>query len=152
MTKRRRKVSQPIQSTQSMQVQSPPIQPPSIQPVASQLQSNLVQPVAPVQSMTGREITSRPEPDFIVRTGDKLTVMYNGVKLGIAPFSTVELDGSIYSRMLEEGDDPVEQWDKIYNYLKGQCLKVAREKLRIFSDELRAAKQRVNPENQKGQG
>jgi hypothetical protein len=142
---RRRKMTQPTPTNSQSQ---PPLQSASVPQNVSQSGSNSEQPEQPVQPVQSnsaeREITKRPEPGFEVRDGDKLTVMYGGVKLGIAPYSTVELDSSIYSRILEPGDDPVEQWDKIYLYLKEQCLKVAREKLKTFSEELRAAKQRVN--------
>lgn len=90
-----------------------------------------------------REFFERPSANFEVREGDRLTVSFNAAKLQIAPFSTVELDGGIYSRSLEPGDDPVEQWDLIYGYLKTRALNVAREKLATFADELAKAKLRA---------
>lgn len=90
---------------------------------------------------SGREIAARPLPGFEVREGDRLTVMYQGAKLQIAPFSTVELDGGIYSRTLLPGDDPAEQWDRIYGYLERKALEVARPKLQAFALELAEAKE-----------
>lgn len=101
--------------------------------------SNTIQ--QPIQQ--SREITEKPGRDFEVREGDRLTVMYNGVKLSIAPYSTVELDGSIYSRTLKPGDDPDKEWDRIYSYLKENSLKEAREKLRVFSEELANSQQQT---------
>lgn len=87
------------------------------------------------------EINSRLDSYFEVREGDRLTVSYNGVKLSIGSYSTVETDGAIYSRTLEVGDDPVEQWDLIYSYLKKNALKEARFKLSTFVAELAHAKE-----------
>lgn len=93
-----------------------------------------------------REILTRAEatdPGFEVREGDRLTVMYHGAKLQIAPYNSVELDGGIYSRTLLPGDDLEEQWDRIHTYLERKALERARAKLRSFSDELRIARENV---------
>lgn len=93
----------------------------------------------------GREVTTRSEAvGFEVREGDRLTVMYHGAKLQIAPYSSVELDGGIYSRSLLPGDDAAEQWDRIHGYLERKALEKARAKLGIFADELAKAKRRAN--------
>jgi hypothetical protein len=88
----------------------------------------------------GRTIDARPLPGFVPREGDRLTVCYTGAKLQIAPFSTVELDSGIYSRILEVGDDPVEQWDRVYAYLRDKTLEGARAKLSMYVAELAEAK------------
>ena len=98
---------------------------------------------SPSQSQ-GRVIDTRPSSDFVVREGDRLTVIYNAAKLQIAPFSSVELDSGIYSRSLEPGDDPVEQWDRIYAYLRDKVLEGARSKLKTFATELAEAKAIAN--------
>ena len=91
-----------------------------------------------------REIRTRAETaGFEVRDGDRLTVMYHGAKLQIAPYNSVELDGGIYSRSLLPGDDPEEQWDRIHGYLERKALEKARTKLATFADELRIAKERA---------
>jgi hypothetical protein len=90
--------------------------------------------------MTGREIDSRPLPDFEVREGDRLTVLYNGAKLQVAPFSLVELDAGIYSRSLQPGDDAAEQWDRVHGFLERKCLERARAKLQAYAEELAEAK------------
>lgn len=88
----------------------------------------------------GLEIDSRPPSGFEVREGDRLTVLYNGAKLQIAPFSSVEIDAGIYSRSLEPGDDAVEQWDRVHAFLERKCLERARAKLRAYAEELAEAK------------
>lgn len=90
-----------------------------------------------------RVIDKRPGEGFEVREGDKLYVQYNGVKLSIAAYSTVELDGGSYTRTLEPGDDVVAEWDKIHGYLRAQVLKGARQKLSEFAEELAAAKKKA---------
>ncbi len=101
----------------------------------------------PLQSTeeTTREIsrTDLDDPGFEVREGDRLTVMYHGAKLQIAPYNSVELDGGIYSRSLQPGDDPEEQWDRIHAYLERKALEKARAKLRRMSDELHRARNNV---------
>lgn len=97
------------------------------------------------QESRGREAATRQEASDLleVRDGDRLTVTFNGVKLQIAPYSTVELDGAIYSRTLLPGDDAVAQWDRIYRFLRDNAIKEARRKLADFSDELAAARKRA---------
>ena len=92
-----------------------------------------------------REVTRADldDPGFEVREGDRLTVMYHGAKLQIAAYNSVELDGGIYSRTLVPGDDPEEQWDRIYAYLERKALERAREKLRKFSEQLHRARNNV---------
>jgi hypothetical protein len=77
---------------------------------------------------------------FAVREGDRLTVTFAGAKLQIAQYSTVELDGAIYSRTLEPGDDLNAEFSRIYEILKESCLSRAREKLAIYAEEHAAAK------------
>jgi len=90
-----------------------------------------------------RELTERPPEGFEVREGDRLTVMYHGAKLSIAPYSSVDLDGAIYSRTLQPGDDAAAEFDRIHTYLRDRCLRESRAKLNTFADELRRAKERA---------
>ncbi len=97
-------------------------------------------------AVEARDAKTREEArdlSFEVRDGDRLTVMYHGAKLQIAPYNSVELDGGIYSRSLLPGDDPEEQWDRIHSYLERKALERARAKLATFADELRIAKERT---------
>ena len=97
-----------------------------------------------IREQEPREFNAKPGVDFEVREGDRLTVLYNGAKLQIAKFNTVELDGGIYSRTLQPGDDPSEQWDRIHGYLERKALERARDKLRTFSEELHKARNNVD--------
>ncbi len=81
-----------------------------------------------------------PTEDFNVREGDTLTIKWDGANLQIAPYSTVKLDSAIYSRQLLPGEDPVVAFREIHGYLRRECLKVARVKLREFAKELASAK------------
>lgn len=77
------------------------------------------------------------------RNGDVLTVMFNGAKLSIAPYSTVELDGAVYQRPLKDGEDPEQVFDDLYEFLSERCISRARKKLGDFAQELSTAKKRV---------
>lgn len=94
----------------------------------------------------GREVTREEaaDPGFEVRDGDRLTIVYGGVKLQIAPYSSVELDSSYYSRTLEAGDDVAEQYDRIRDFLNAKATEKAREKLALYAGELNAAKRKAN--------
>lgn len=83
------------------------------------------------------------DPEFKVRAGDTLTVKFDGANLQIAPYSSVSLDSAIYSRKLEEGDDPEVEFDRIYAYLKRKLMAVAVTKLSEFADEHRKARERA---------
>lgn len=76
------------------------------------------------------------------RNGDVLTVMFNGAKLSIAPYSTVELDGAIYQRQLKDGEDPEEVFAAVYEHLRTKCLAQAKRKLADFAAELAKSKRR----------
>lgn len=80
---------------------------------------------------------------FAAREGDTLTVKYDGAKLQIAPYTTVDVDSAIYSRHLRPGDDPEEEFERVYAYLERKCIEKARKKLAAFADELHAAKERA---------
>jgi hypothetical protein len=77
------------------------------------------------------------------REGDVLVVNVPGVKLQIASYSTVEIDGGTYSRKLEKGDDVNEQFDRIHSFLRDKQQEKARLKLGTFADELRRARERA---------
>lgn len=93
----------------------------------------------------GRDVTREDldDPGFEVREGDRLTVVYGGVKLQIAPYSSVEIDSAYYSRTLEPGDDPHEQFDRIRAFLNKKTTEKAREKLALYAGELAAAKRKA---------
>lgn len=109
-------------------------------PTGSQTAGAVPRATTTSTASTGREIASKLPADLEVREGDRLTVLYNGAKLQIAPFSSVEIDAGIYSRSLEPGDDAAEQWDRVHGFLERKCLERAREKLRAYAEELAEAK------------
>lgn len=110
-------------------------------------------PVAEVAAAAARAedakrqaLESKPKPSeatFQVREGDSLVVNYSGAKLQIAPYTTVEIDSAIYTRRLEPGDDPAEEFERVYAFVRDQCIKRARAKLATFADELAKAKKRA---------
>lgn len=93
----------------------------------------------------GREVTRTDldDPGFEIREGDRLTVVYGGVKLQIAPYSSVEIDSAYYSRTLEPGDDPHEQYERIRAFLDKKTTEKAREKLALYAGELARAKRKA---------
>lgn len=86
--------------------------------------------------MTDNGIGGSMEKPFDTRDGDSVTVSYNGVKLNIGPFSTVETDSISYTRKLVYGDNVDEEITKIYEYLRSKCLYEAKRKLKEFKEEL----------------
>lgn len=100
-----------------------------------------------VETGTGtEEAETGTDDEFTAREGDVLSVNYAGVKLQIAPFSTVELDSAIYTRRLKPGEDPEVEFAKIHAFLAKQCQTRAREKLATFAGELSKAKRRAQGE------
>lgn len=93
--------------------------------------------------LVGDPAEAAAEEEFEIRAGDTLTIKFDGANLQIAPYSSVSLDSAIYSRKLEEGDDPEAEFDRIYAYLKRKCLGAAVSKLNDFADEHRKARERA---------
>jgi hypothetical protein len=83
-----------------------------------------------------REYSERPTEPLVARDGDRLTVQYMGAKIGMGNYSTVEVDGSIYSRQMSAGEDIGEQWDRVYAFLRVRCESTARDKLKFYRDEM----------------
>jgi hypothetical protein len=71
---------------------------------------------------------------FEPREGDTLVVSYGAVKLqlGNMKFGSVEVGNSIYTRKLREGDNPVEQFERVYDYLRRTSEVAAKEKIRTW--------------------
>jgi hypothetical protein len=79
---------------------------------------------------------------FEVREGDVLVVSYPEVTIGLGgnSYSSVKVGGLIYTRKLLEGDDPDEQYRKIYAFLEQRAVRDGREKVRLFQEELKRAR------------
>lgn len=76
---------------------------------------------------------------FEPREGDVLVVSYGGVKLNLpGKYNGVEVGGNIYTRRLREGDDPMQEYVRIYGFLANVSEESAREKIRRWSDEVKA--------------
>lgn len=78
-------------------------------------------------------------PEFEPRDGDVLVVSYPEANVGLGgnSYSSVKVGGLIYTRKLVEGDDPEEQYRKIYAYLERLALRDGRAKIALFMEELR---------------
>lgn len=79
------------------------------------------------------------EPGFMPREGDVLVVGYPEVTIGLGgnSYSAVKVGGLIYTRKLVEGDDPSEQYRKIYAFLERRAVLDGREKVKLFQEELK---------------
>lgn len=82
---------------------------------------------------------SDPPAGFTPREGDVLVVSYPEVtiSLGGNSFSAVKVGGLIYTRKLIDGDDPGEQYRKIYAFLERRALIDGREKVKLYQEELK---------------
>jgi hypothetical protein len=76
------------------------------------------------------------------RDGDVLVVSYPEVKIPLATkFSNIVVGGLIYTRKLIEGDDAQLEYERIYAFLKAMAEKDAREKVRLWTEELSAKRE-----------
>ena len=79
--------------------------------------------------------------DFEPRDGDVLVVSYGEVTVPLPkPYSNVKVGGNSYRRQLREGDNVVEQFEKIANYLKGVTEVQAKERVATWSKTLKGEK------------
>ena len=74
---------------------------------------------------------------FEAREGDILVVSYPEVTVPVVQYSAVKVGGLIYTRRLQKGDDPNEQHDRIYAWLKRKAERAANEKVEAWSKQLR---------------
>lgn len=77
---------------------------------------------------------------FEAREGDVLVVSYPEVTVPVVQYSAVKVGGLIYTRRIQKGDDPNEQYEKIYAWLKRKAEKAANEKVADWSKQLRGAR------------
>lgn len=79
-------------------------------------------------ALTSEDVKAGFEP----RDGDVLVVHYGAVKVPLpsGKFGSVEVGGESYTRQLRAGDDVVEQYEKVYDFLKGRSERAAREKVK----------------------
>lgn len=83
---------------------------------------------------------------LLVREGDVLVVSYPEVKIPLlTKYSTVTIGGLIYTRRLAPGDNVPNEYDKIYGFLKGMAERDAREKVKVWTEELANAHRRPPP-------
>jgi hypothetical protein len=81
-----------------------------------------------------------------VREGDVLVVSYPEVKIPLATkYSTITAGGLIYTRRLVPGDIAQIEYDKIYGFLKSMAERDAREKVKLWTEELAGAQRRPPP-------
>ncbi len=77
------------------------------------------------------------DPGFEVRDGDVLRVTYAEVKLPLrAQFAVITIGGEAYTRQLRAGDDVVEQYDRIYEFLRKRAERDAVVKVKMWNAEL----------------
>lgn len=81
-----------------------------------------------------------------VREGDVLVVSYPEVKIPLATkYSTITVGGLIYTRRLAPGDVVQDEYDKIYAFLKSMAERDAREKVKLWTEELAGVHKRPPP-------
>jgi hypothetical protein len=77
------------------------------------------------------------EAQLRARDGDVLVVSYPAVKIPLATrYANIEVGGLIYTRQLQSGDDAQKEYERIYAFLKSMAEKDAREKVRLWTEEL----------------
>lgn len=74
------------------------------------------------------------------REGDVLVVSYPECKVPISRYASAAIGGLIYTRRLKEGDDVQDEHDRIYAFLRRNAEREAKEKVKLWTDELRAPK------------
>lgn len=81
--------------------------------------------------------------DYVAaREGDTLVVSYPEVKLPLTTkFGTITVGGLIYTRKLVSGDNAEAEYDRIYLFLKRLAERDAREKVKLWNDELLRARE-----------
>lgn len=83
--------------------------------------------------------------DFDARDGDVLVVSYPEVKIPLATkYSTITVGGLIYTRQMRANDSPAAEYEKVYAFLRRVAEADAREKVRVWNEEL-AAKAKQPP-------
>lgn len=80
------------------------------------------------------EAESKP---LLARDGDSISVSYPEVKIPLAKFAIAGVGGLIYVRQLKAGDDVQAEYDRVYAFLKRAAERDAKEKVQLWSAELR---------------
>lgn len=73
---------------------------------------------------------------LVAREGDVLVVNYPEIRVPVAPYCTVGVGGLVYTRQLRDGDDPEQEYRRIYDYLDRQVKADARVKIAQWSEEV----------------
>lgn len=79
------------------------------------------------------------EAGFEARAGDVLVVTYGEIKFPIVQYSSFAVGGNSYTRSLLPGDDVQTEWNRIYSFLVKQSEHNAREKIKVWTEQLRLA-------------
>lgn len=79
-------------------------------------------------------------PQLRARDGDVLVVTYGDVKIPISKYNTVTVGGLIYTRRLVDGDDVQLEHDVIYEFLRDNAERDAREKFSTWAAQIQAAR------------
>lgn len=109
---------------------SPPPPPSGALPASARQEK----PVADARVLSFSDI----HPGFEPRDGDVLVVSYGEVTIPMPkPYSNVKVGGGIYTRRLLEGDNAVEQYERVYKYLKAVSERTAQDKVETWSKELK---------------
>lgn len=93
--------------------------------------------------MPDRLVRGVPDLGFAPRDNDVLVVTYGEVKVPVIQYSTVSVGGLTYSRQLRVGDNPQQEYENIYGFLRLNAEKTAVEKVRLWADELAAVRDKV---------
>lgn len=72
---------------------------------------------------------------FTAREGDVLVISYPEVKIPVSKYWTLGVGNLIYTRKLIAGDNPDDQYDRIYGWLKNKAEQTAVEKIKRWSAE-----------------
>jgi hypothetical protein len=82
---------------------------------------------------------------LIARQGDVLVVSYPEVKIPVARFNIVSVGGLSYSRQMNKGDSVEQEYDRIYAFLRGTAERDARQKVKLWAEELSGSRPKPPP-------
>lgn len=75
--------------------------------------------------------------DFVAREGDVFVVSYPEVKVPLATkYASVTVGGLIYTRRMLKGESVQAEHDRIYSFLKRMAEREAKEKVRLWAEEM----------------
>lgn len=90
---------------------------------------------------SGQDTIEGDANELIAREGDVIVVSYPEVTIPLpTKYATVKCGGLIYTRRLVDGDNVQIEHERIYAFLKRTAERDAREKVRVWSEELAVKK------------